>query len=167
VLAAADLKDALEIGQREEFDILVSDIGLPDGSGLDPIRALAARRPVHAIDLTGFSMDDDLRRLPRGGVPGSLDQAGRFRQARGGDPVDRRLWQGRHGAGRTRLSGWSRDPATAPFRHEVALFFEKSRKNEGLAQHDVSFSCSFWAARSSGAAEAPASVPHPTRNMAP
>src|SRR5512135_96143 len=67
VLAAADLKDALEIGQREEFDILVSDIGLPDGSGLDLIRALAARRPVRAIALSGFGMDDDARRCREAG----------------------------------------------------------------------------------------------------
>ena len=43
------------------FDVLVSDIGLPDGNGRDLMRRLAAERPVRAIALTGYGSDDDVR----------------------------------------------------------------------------------------------------------
>jgi CheY-like chemotaxis protein len=56
-LAAAD----------EPFDLLISDIGLPDGSGLDLIRALSARGPVKGIALSGFGMDADLQRSREAG----------------------------------------------------------------------------------------------------
>ena len=45
-----------------EFDLIISDIGLPDGNGLDLMRDLQSRRPCPAIALTGFGMEDDIRR---------------------------------------------------------------------------------------------------------
>jgi CheY-like chemotaxis protein len=45
------------------IDLLICDIGLPDGSGIDVLRELRARQPdVHAIALSGYGMDDDVRR---------------------------------------------------------------------------------------------------------
>ena len=41
-------------------DLLVSDLGLPDGSGLDLMRSLAPRG-VPGIALTGFGMEEDVR----------------------------------------------------------------------------------------------------------
>jgi CheY-like chemotaxis protein len=67
VTAVSNLKAALEIGRSEEFDILISDIGLPDGTGWELIRTLAAERPIRAIALTGFGMDDDVRRCQEAG----------------------------------------------------------------------------------------------------
>ncbi len=46
---------------RGEFDVLVCDIGLPDGTGYDVLRLLDSR-PIRAIALSGFGLDDDLRR---------------------------------------------------------------------------------------------------------
>jgi PAS domain S-box-containing protein len=46
---------------RGEFDVLLCDIGLPDGTGYDVLRLLDSR-PVRAIALSGFGLDDDLRR---------------------------------------------------------------------------------------------------------
>ena len=54
----------------EQFDLLVSDIGLPDGSGLELLRRLRedpAARPLPAIALSGFGAVDDLRQSREAG----------------------------------------------------------------------------------------------------
>jgi CheY-like chemotaxis protein len=43
-----------------EFDVLVSDLNLPDGSGLDIMRALLARGPIIGIALSGFGSARDI-----------------------------------------------------------------------------------------------------------
>ncbi len=55
--SVASASDAI----RGELDVLVCDIGLPDGTGYDVLRLLDSR-PVRAIALSGFGLDDDLRR---------------------------------------------------------------------------------------------------------
>jgi PAS domain S-box-containing protein len=67
VLTAATVADAIAKIEQEEFDVLVSDIGLPDGSGLDVMRALRARRNTKGIALSGFGHDDDIRRSREAG----------------------------------------------------------------------------------------------------
>jgi CheY-like chemotaxis protein len=62
VLAAENMTDALRIAAQEDFDILLSDIGLPDGSGLELIRRIRETRCVPALALSGFGMDEDLQR---------------------------------------------------------------------------------------------------------
>lgn len=44
------------------FDLVVSDIGLPDGSGLDLMPELARRFGVKGIALSGYGMEEDLRK---------------------------------------------------------------------------------------------------------
>ena len=69
VTTAENVADAVEVAQSSEFDILVSDLGLPDGSGLDLIRSLQQGRskPLPGIALSGYGMDDDLRRSREAG----------------------------------------------------------------------------------------------------
>jgi CheY-like chemotaxis protein len=80
VLAAENMTDALRIAQEEEFDILLSDIGLPDGSGLELIKRIRKTRNVPALALSGFGMDEDLQRSRDAGFsdhltkPVSLDR---------------------------------------------------------------------------------------------
>lgn len=62
VLAAENMTDALRIADQEHFDILLSDIGLPDGSGLELLRRIRLIRDVPALALSGFGMDEDLLR---------------------------------------------------------------------------------------------------------
>jgi len=64
---------------RDEFDIIISDIGLPDGNGMDLMRALQARRKFPAIALTGFGMDDDIRRGHEAGFSTHLTKPVDFR----------------------------------------------------------------------------------------
>jgi signal transduction histidine kinase/CheY-like chemotaxis protein len=64
VVTARDLASARKLAESEAFDLLVSDIGLPDGTGLDLLRHLRSTcRDVHipALAVSGFGMEEDLR----------------------------------------------------------------------------------------------------------
>jgi CheY-like chemotaxis protein len=62
VKLAHTVQHALDVARSNTFDLIISDIGLPDGSGLDLMRELCARRPVRGIALSGFGMEDDVRK---------------------------------------------------------------------------------------------------------
>jgi CheY-like chemotaxis protein len=62
VRAAGTVVEALRLAADEPFDLLVSDIGLPDGSGLDIIRQVKERYGMRGIALSGFGMDEDISR---------------------------------------------------------------------------------------------------------
>jgi len=62
VQAARSVQSALELAANERFDVLVSDIGLPDGSGIDLMQAINSEHPIFGIALTGFGMEEDVRR---------------------------------------------------------------------------------------------------------
>jgi signal transduction histidine kinase/CheY-like chemotaxis protein len=62
VKVAPSIAEALDVAARDGFDLLISDIGLPDGSGIDLINALSKRRPVKGIALSGFGMEEDIKR---------------------------------------------------------------------------------------------------------
>lgn len=67
VTAAGSVREAVEAAERQSFDLLLSDIGLPDGSGIDVMRHMAARSKVRGIALSGFGQDEDLRRSREAG----------------------------------------------------------------------------------------------------
>jgi DNA-binding response OmpR family regulator len=48
--------------EQPPFDLLISDLGLPDGSGVDAYNEVNAIHPVRAIALSGYGMEDDVRR---------------------------------------------------------------------------------------------------------
>lgn len=62
VQPAHSVQSALDAAAQERFDVLVSDIGLPDGSGIDLMQKLKKDHPIFGIALTGFGMEEDLRR---------------------------------------------------------------------------------------------------------
>ena len=80
VLSAENMTEALRIAEEEHFDILLSDIGLPDGSGLELVRRIRETRSVPALALSGFGMDEDVQRSRDAGFsdhltkPVSLDR---------------------------------------------------------------------------------------------
>ena len=64
---ASTKAEALELGLSEDFDILVSDIGLPDGSGLELMKELRATIPIKGIALSGFGLEADMERSREAG----------------------------------------------------------------------------------------------------
>ena len=71
-LTAGSLAAALEVAGVEDLDLLISDLGRPDGSGLELMRRLRARRAVTGIALSGFGRDEDIRRSREAGFAGHL-----------------------------------------------------------------------------------------------
>jgi two-component system CheB/CheR fusion protein len=68
VASASTVAEALALADREQFDVLISDIGLPDGTGGDVMRGLRARDShVRGVALSGFGQPDDLRRSEEAG----------------------------------------------------------------------------------------------------
>ena len=72
VLAAENMTDALRISEEQHFDILLSDIGLPDGTGLELLRRLRTKRNIKALALSGFGMDEDIERSYQAGFADHL-----------------------------------------------------------------------------------------------
>jgi CheY-like chemotaxis protein len=62
VATAATIKQALAAAEAGTFDLLLSDIGLPDGSGLDVMRWFSQHRPIPGIAVSGYGTDEYLRR---------------------------------------------------------------------------------------------------------
>jgi DNA-binding response OmpR family regulator len=63
VAIASDLANAGSLVDAEPFDVVVSDLTLPDGSGLDLARKLQRRgRVVKAIALSGYGDAEDVQR---------------------------------------------------------------------------------------------------------
>ena len=60
VQAATTVTAALSAAESDGYDLIISDLGLPDGSGLDLMRALSDRYAGRAIALTGYGMESDV-----------------------------------------------------------------------------------------------------------
>ena len=67
VITANNVRSAMQIIDSDTINVLLCDIGLPDGSGFDVVSRTRAKRPVKAIALTGFGTEDDLRRSKEAG----------------------------------------------------------------------------------------------------
>ena len=62
VITAASIAEARILADTKDFNLLISDIGLPDGSGYDLILELRKKGPVKGIALTGYGMEHDVAR---------------------------------------------------------------------------------------------------------
>jgi PAS domain S-box-containing protein len=61
--SASDVATALELADQHHFDLLVSDLGLPDGDGHDLMRELRRRGfGFPGIALSGYGQAEDIRR---------------------------------------------------------------------------------------------------------
>lgn len=60
VSQAGTVTDAVALAAGRHFDLLVSDLGLPDGSGLDLMKQLREAQGITGIALSGFGTDDDI-----------------------------------------------------------------------------------------------------------
>lgn len=67
VKSANSIASALQLAASEPFDILVSDIGLPDGTGYELMERIRERFGIKGIALSGYGMEDDIRRSREAG----------------------------------------------------------------------------------------------------
>jgi hypothetical protein len=62
VSVAEDAQNAMNMIDSKEFDVVLCDIVLPDGSGYDLIAEAKRKRPVKAVAISGFAGTDDIQR---------------------------------------------------------------------------------------------------------
>jgi CheY-like chemotaxis protein len=62
VETAGSVEAALRALENEPVDLLISDVGLPDGSGLDLMREVSTRYGLKGIALSGFGTEEDVQR---------------------------------------------------------------------------------------------------------
>jgi PAS domain S-box-containing protein len=68
VVAASSVGEALAAVEEQCFDLLVSDISLGDGTGMDLIRHIRKRLPsLKGIAISGYGQQEDLRRSREAG----------------------------------------------------------------------------------------------------
>ena len=69
VTVAASVADALAAAEAAagELDLVLSDLGLPDGSGQDLMRELVRLYGLRGIALSGYGMEEDIRRSREAG----------------------------------------------------------------------------------------------------
>jgi PAS domain S-box-containing protein len=67
ISVAADRQSALHIMASQKFDVILCDIGLPDGSGYEVLSEAKGQRPVKAIAISGFGTEADVRRSTEAG----------------------------------------------------------------------------------------------------
>ena len=80
VTVAGRVDDALAATQSATYDLIVSDVGLPDGTGLDFIKAFREHSDAPAVALTGFGTDEDVRRCLAAGFTSHLTKPVNFIQ---------------------------------------------------------------------------------------
>ena len=70
---AGDVATALGLADQHRFDLLVSDLGLPDGSGHDLMRQLRQRgHRFPGIALSGYGQGEDIQRSHEAGFAAHL-----------------------------------------------------------------------------------------------
>ena len=68
VAATDSVAAARAAAAQEEFDLIISDLGLPDGGGCELLEELRAAQPgLPGIALSGYGMDEDVARSRRAG----------------------------------------------------------------------------------------------------
>jgi len=60
IAEAGNVESALSAASQGRFDVVISDLGLPDRSGLELMRELKTRYAVPGIALSGYGMEEDI-----------------------------------------------------------------------------------------------------------
>jgi PAS domain S-box-containing protein len=80
VLTATSVKDALALASDHTFDFVISDLGLPDGNGIDLMMQLSNDHGLRGIALSGYGMAEDLARTEQAGFLAHLVKPINFEQ---------------------------------------------------------------------------------------
>jgi CheY-like chemotaxis protein len=82
ISSADGAQSALEIVELKQFDVVLSDIGLPDGSGYEVIAQAKRKQPVKGVALIGFDKKEDIRRSKEAGFDFHLTKPVDFHELR-------------------------------------------------------------------------------------
>jgi PAS domain S-box-containing protein len=80
VTSAGSVAEALAAANREKIDFVVSDLGLPDGTGIELMVQLRQQHGLSGIALSGYGMDDDRRRTKEAGFVAHLTKPVNFKE---------------------------------------------------------------------------------------
>ena len=72
VCAADTIAEARRLGATETFDLLITDIGLPDGTGYELMEELGRRMKLRGIAMTGYGMEEDIEHSKKVGFSAHL-----------------------------------------------------------------------------------------------
>jgi signal transduction histidine kinase/CheY-like chemotaxis protein len=72
VTAAHSMRAAMEVAENNQFDLLISDVGLPDGNGMELLRHLRSKFAIPGIAISGFGMDADIGKSLEAGFSAHL-----------------------------------------------------------------------------------------------
>ncbi len=78
VWAAASAQEALKLAAENDFDLVISDIGLPDESGLTLMEQLRDQFGLIGIGLSGYGMAEDIAKGRKAGFVRHLTKPIRF-----------------------------------------------------------------------------------------
>ena len=82
ISVAEDTQQALKILRSKTLDVVLSDIGLPDGSGYDVISEAKKNQDVTGIALTGFGTEQDIKNTKKAGFDFHLTKPVDFQELR-------------------------------------------------------------------------------------
>jgi CheY-like chemotaxis protein len=73
ITTAGSLAEAFHAAKEMSFDVVVSDLGLPDGTGWDLMKRLHAAHPtLPGIALSGYGMETDVQQTREAGFSAHL-----------------------------------------------------------------------------------------------
>ena len=82
VVQAENVTDALSLLRNLRFDVLLSDIGLPDGDGFDLVTQAKRQQPLKAVALTAWASEADKEHGREAGFDHYLTKPLDFRRLR-------------------------------------------------------------------------------------
>lgn len=72
VVSTDTVADALRLAASQPFDLVVSDLGLPDGTGYELMAQLTRRYGLKGIALSGYGMEQDIAKSREAGFVGHI-----------------------------------------------------------------------------------------------
>jgi CheY-like chemotaxis protein len=87
VQTAGTVASAIEAVERASFDLLLCDIGLPDGTGFQLMERVRKSCTTPALALSGFGMEEDIAKSKEAGFEAHLTKPVNFQK------LEATIWQ--------------------------------------------------------------------------
>jgi signal transduction histidine kinase/CheY-like chemotaxis protein len=80
VTTAHTVAATLDVAKNQHFDLVLSDLGLPDGSGVVLMRELGQKYGLRGVAISGYGMEEDLTETKQAGFFAHLTKPVNFQQ---------------------------------------------------------------------------------------